>query len=284
MKLIKNLPTILPVYDNIKNQNRFKENVKVNCLQPLFSPSNSILPFMMKIDLDSPKPSSWKLYNENGSVFNDISNNIDLLKPVNFEDSKYIYYNGEAMVFKFESIEEELNVSGNFYFGLIVDGIEYFSEIFAMHPDIKNNIFSDRFVKIEFWDEVDIEPVRYRKNFKQLIFIDTFIHSSETVIEEETEPDGYENQIPIFQKMTIKQRLSLLVPDFLKQAIESVQMHSNVFVNENNKKQGLIDRFKVTPTSEEFGSLYSLEIILETDILIKSGCNENKSIISETWN
>ena len=68
----------------------------------------------------------------------------------NFEDSKYIYYNGEAMVFKFESIEEELNVSGNFYFGLIIDGIEYFSEIFAMHPDIKNNIFSDRFVKIEF--------------------------------------------------------------------------------------------------------------------------------------
>lgn len=283
MKLINNLPVVLPIYKNIRDQNRYKENVKQNCDVALLAPSDSMIPFMFRIPKDSPVPTSWKLYHENGSVFNDISNNIGLLKAYNFEDVCYVYFKGEKMTFKFEDFEQDLNVSGNFYFVIEIDGEEYISEIFQMKDDIKTNEFANKYVKIEFWDEVDIDPIRYREGFKQVLFIDSFIHTSETEIKEDNENDGFDNEIPTFQKLTIRQRLSILVPDFLKTAIESIQIHEDVVIYENNKRQGNIDRFKVNSTSEEFGSLFSLDLILETDVLIKSNCVENQPIISEIW-
>ena len=53
-------------------------------------------------------------------------------------------------------------------------------------------------------------------------------------------------------------------------------MHEDVFVYEQNKREGKIDRIKVTPSSDETGAFSTVEIVLETDILTKTQCDENK--------
>ena len=277
MKFIKELPTVLPFYTNKKNQNRFKENVKNKCPFVLFSPSNALLPFLVQLPKSSPKPTSFKIIDLNGTE-TDLSNNISKLKAIDYEDFAYCYYNGEELIFKHETFEQVLNLSGFFYVELIIDGKSYFSEVFLMTKEITSNSFSDKFVKIEFWDLTDIEPIRYRNDFKQVIYLDTFIHTSEPEIEQENENDGYNNAIPTFSKLTIKQKMEILVPDFLKIAFLTLEMHENIFVNEQNKREGKIDRIKITPTTDEDGSFSTLEIIMETDILTKTQCEENKAV------
>ena len=110
MKLFSELPTVLPFYTDKRNQNRFKENVAKNCLSFLFSPKNALLPFVIQLPKNSPKPTSFKLISLNGQE-TDLSNNISKLKAIDFDDFAYCYYNGQILDFKFESIEQELNLT-----------------------------------------------------------------------------------------------------------------------------------------------------------------------------
>ena len=275
MKLFNELPTILPFYTNLRNQNRFKENTKKNCDFNLLSPSNALLPFMLKLPKGSPKPTSFKLISENG-VETDLSNNISKLKAIDFDDFAYCYYNGEKLTFKYEEIEQDLNLNGKYYIELLIDDIKYFSEVFLMSNEIKSESFSDKFVKFEFYDTKDIEPIRSRNNFKQIVYFDTFIHTSEPEVEEEAERDGNNNAIPTFSKLTIKQKIEILVPDFIKIALMTLQLHEEIFVFEQNKRSGKIDRIKINPTTEDGGAFSTVEVILETDILTKTQCENNK--------
>ena len=211
----------------------------------------------------------------NGSE-TDLSNNIGILKAIDFEDFAYCYYKGETLVFKHETIEQELNLKGSFYIELNIDNVFYFSEVFVMKEEITNSEFSNDFIKIEYWDSKDIEPIRYRDGFKQEIYLDTFIHTSEPEIEEETEPDGNNNLNPTFSKLVIKQKIEVLVPDFLKIALMTLPMHDEIKVFDQNKREGKIDRTKVTPTTVANGAFATLEIVFETDILTKTLCDENK--------
>jgi hypothetical protein len=280
MKLYEELTTVLPFYTNKRNQERFKENVAKNSVLKILSPSNALLPFMLKLPKSSPKPTSFKIIDMNGTE-TDLSNNISKLKGIDFDDFAYCYYKGEELTFKYEAFEQPLNLCGFFYIELKIDDVHYFSEIFFMSQDIKANEFSDKYVKFEYWDEKDIEPLRYRNDFKQIFYLDTFIHTSEPEIEEENEVDGLGGQIPTFTKFTIKQKIEVVVPDFFKNAIMTMQMHDEIFVYEKNKRQGKIDRIKVTPNVDETGASFQVEIILETDILIKTECEQNKIAVNE---
>ena len=167
-------------------------------------------------------------------------------------------------------------MKGSFYIELNLDGDLYFSEVFVMKEEITNSEFPNDFIKIEYWDSKDIEPIRYRNGFKQEIYLDTFIHNSEPEIEEETEPDGNNNLNPTFSKLVIKQKMEILVPDFLKIALMTLPMHGEIKVLDQNKREGKIDRIKVTPTTVANGAFATLEIVFETDVLTKTLCDENK--------
>lgn len=284
MKLFNELPTILPFFTEIRNQNRFKENVQKQCAINLLSPSDAFVPFTIKLPAGSTKPTSWKMYDTNDVEVADISNNIELLKAFDFGDSVYCFYHGQQLTFKHETIEQPLNLSGNYYLKLTIDDVDWFSETFKMCNEIKHDHFSNRFVKIIFWDDVDIDPIKYHDDFKQIVYFDTFIHTSDPEIEEESESDGNNSQIPTFQKLIVKQKMEVVVPDFLKIAMLTLQIHQNVEVFEKNKRSGKVDRTIVTPTTEEFGSFSTLDFTFETDILIKTICQENQPIISEVWN
>lgn len=280
MKLYDELITVLPFYTNKRNQDRFKENVARNCAFKLLSPHNAFLPFMIRLPKDSPKPTSFSIVDMNGEK-TDLSNNIPLLKAKNFDDFAYCYYKGEELIFKYEAFEQPLNLQGFFYIELVVAGITYFSEVFFMTRKISSGSFSDDFVKIEYFDPKDIEPIRYRDGFKQVVYLDTFIHVSEPEIEEEAETDGLANKIPTFVKFTVKQRMTVYVPDYLKNALMTLMMHDEVFIYEQNKRQGKVDRKQVTPTADEDGASSTVDIVLETDILTKIMCEQNKTATNE---
>mgnify|MGYP003589627340 CR=1 FL=1 len=132
-----------------------------------------------------------------------------------------------------------------------------------MSNEIKSESFSDKFVKFEFYDTKDIEPIRYRNNFKQIVYFDTFIHTSEPEVEEEAERDGNNNAIPTFSKLTIKQKIEILVPDFIKIALMTLQLHEEIFVFEQNKRSGTIARIKLTPPPHACGASSTVKIIIK---------------------
>ena len=278
MKLFSELPTVLPFYTDKRNQNRFKENVAKNCPFKLLSPSNRPLPFVLQIPKGSPPPQSVMIYNCDDSVHYDLSENINKLKAVDFDDFAYCYNNGQV---SWTYGGQKMNFQGMFYLLIQINGVAYFSETFCMTTEIGSNqfdspFFADNLVKIKFSDTTDIEPIRYRNGFVQEIYLDTFIHTSEPEIEEETEADGLGNKNTTFSKLTIKQKIEIFVPDFIKNALSTLPMHEDVFVYEQNKREGKIDRIKVTPSSDETGAFSTVEIVLETDILTKTQCDENK--------
>lgn len=283
MKLFNELPTILPFYTDIRNQNRQKENVKKNCPIPLFSPVNSFLPFTIKLPSGSTRPTAWKIFDQNDIERLDISNNVGLLTAFDFGDSVYCFYHGDPIQFVHGSVNQQLNLTGSFYLKLTIDGIDWISEVFTMCDQITDKSFSDRFVKIVFWDDRDIDPIKYRDGFKQIVYFDTFIHTSDPEIEQEKEPDGYGNENPTFEKLIVKQKMEVIVPDFLKIAMLTLQMHNNVEVYEKNKRSGKVDRTTIVSSNEDFGSFATLDVTFETDILIKSACGENQPIISQIW-
>ena len=96
MKLFSELPTVLPFYTDKRNQNRFKENVAKNCPFKLLSPKNRPLPFTIQIPKGSPPPQSVMIYNCDDSVHYDLSENINKLKAVDFDDFAYCYNNGQV--------------------------------------------------------------------------------------------------------------------------------------------------------------------------------------------
>lgn len=283
MKLFNELPTVLPFYTDIRNQDRKKENVRRNCPIPLFSPTNAFLPFTIQLPKDSPKPTSWKLFNTGDIEVADLTNNIGVLKAFNFDDFSFAYYNGDVLTFSHDTFTAEMKLTGRVYMVLEIGGQKYFSEVFEMCSQITNSEFADRFVKVVFWNEKDIDPIRYRNDFKQIVYLDTFIHESEPQIEEDNETDGRGNNIPTFQKLVVRQKMEVVVADFLKVALLTLQLHDFVEVFEKNKRSGMVDRTTVSASSEDNGSFATVQLNFETNILVKSACEDNKTILSEIW-
>lgn len=274
MKLYEELPVVLPFYRKLQNQNRFKENAKKLYDYLHITPKGKILPFMLRLPKDTEKPLKMFLVDLN-EVKTDISNNIHLLKAVNFEDYLYCYYLGEELIFRYETREENLDLSSNYYLEIEFKDFILYSEIFCFAN-------TENLLEITFSDIKDIEPLRYRKNFEQKIYLDTFLHTSEPEIEAEGERDGDNNLIPLFEKLTIKQKCESLVPDFVKIALHTLEIHDNILVNAQNNRVGAIDRVKVSAQDEETGAYSQVTLSFETDILTKGEC-ENKNALNDNF-
>ena len=120
----------------------------------LFSPSDSIVPFTIRLPKDIPKPTIFKLIGINGNEI-DLSNNINFLEGVNFEDFTYLFYKGQKLTFN----NQELNLCGCYYVAIEIGNVFYFSEVFKMVKEIKSDSFSNDFMKIEISNSYDIEPI-----------------------------------------------------------------------------------------------------------------------------
>lgn len=274
MKLFDELPSVLPWFDTEKKQIRFRENNSKVEIYKLYCPNDRFLPFLIKLPKDSPKPEKWFMIDLFG-IKTDISHNIPILKALNFNDATYGYYDGSEIQFKRGDILEPLNLCGYYYLELVINNKSYFSEILYLSK-------KDNLLKIEFWNDGDIEPLRYRNEFHQKIYLDTFLHTSEPAIEEEGERDGDNKFIPTFVKMTIKQKAEAIVPDFVKIALSTLQLHDNIKVSFGTR-EGIVDRVEVTSQVDETGAYSSVIMDFETEVLSKKTCDDDLPALNSNY-
>ena len=275
-KIFNELPIVLPFYESVKSQEIYKENVDENLYYKLISPQNSLLPFQIRMPKDKPAPTAWKIISHCGKTSIDISNNLSKVKIYEFEDFKQAVYFGEPLQFVFEQINEPLNLPCGFYYAQFefADGSKYVSEIFYPHNNLQE------FLKIVFYCNNDVLPVIYRDNWQQILYLPTYVHSSVPELEEETEEDGFNNEIPIFQKLMLRYKFVDVVPDFLKIVLVSLQMQDFVYLWLNETRSGEIDRVFVTATPDETGATNEVEVIFEDDVLVKTSCGKNEPTVS----
>ena len=154
----------------------------------------------------------------------------------------------------------------------------FISETFYI-PENKFKVGEDNdFMLVEFWNEKDTEPILFRENWKQRIYLDSFIHSAVPEMEEETTKDGVNTPIPIWQKLTLKYKFTDVVPDFVKIALVSLQMNDFIYLYLTRENRGgKIDRVLVTATPDDTGALNNLDVVFEDDIMVKDSCETEKT-------
>ena len=276
--IYKELPIVFPFYEYQPNQDRYRENIEGLNQFNLISPVNAFLPFQIEMPANKPHPTSWVLFKLGGDgtvVQNfDLATNWSKIKIYEFADRKVATYNGEALTI---NGGEAMNLSCGYYYTDIRfnDGTHYYSEVFF----IPENAFAvgavNDFIKIDFWNEKDIIPILYRDNFRQTIYLNTFVHSFEPEIEQETEKDGFNNEIPIFSKLTLRYKFTEVVPDYIKTALISLQMHDKVTIT-TKYRAGEIDRVQVTAQPHEGGGFNDVDVVFEDNILYKTKCESNQ--------
>ena len=215
-----------------------------------------------------------------------MSSSFNKIKIYEFGDKKVAVYNGEALTGRpFKGQVGALNLYCGYYFTRLdfADGSAYYSEVFFVPENAFTVGSPNEFIKVEFWNETDIKPVLYRDNFRQTIYLNTFVASYVPEIEEETEKDGFNNKIPVFQKLVLRYKIVDVVPDFLKIALISLQMHDHVVIT-TASRSGEIDRLEVTAQPHEGQGINDIEILFEDDMLYKTNCQTNDVANSvTTW-
>ena len=285
MKFFKELPTIFPFYTDIAHQNERIENRRNVCPFKLLSPENALLPFQFEINKTSPPPDRWEIVSADGFNSIDISNNLNLISVYEFTERKVAVYFGEELTFIYESINKILKLETGRYFTRFVfpDGDYLVSEIFTV-PDrkFKNAESPDNLLRIDFWNDSDVNPIIYRDGWRQTIFLDTFIHIATPEIEEDVEADGNGSDVPTFQKLILKYKFSDDVPDYIKIALISLQMSDHVKLTAIGRS-GEVDRVSITATPDDSGSNI-VDVVFENDIIIKTACAKSETVINkENW-
>ena len=87
-----------------------------------------------------------------------------------------------------------------------------------------------------------------------------------------------------FKQLDSSDQLKQYAEKRLAKLSKFIPNDDNVEIFEKNKRSGKIDRIKVSSAIEDFGALSSLDLLFESDVLLKTNCNNNKAIISEIWN
>lgn len=275
--IFKELPIVFPFYENHKQKDVNKENVESICAFKLISPKNALLPFQIEIPINKPNPTLWQIVNVcDGSTIN-LNASLSQIKIFNFEEKKQAVYYGNAL---------PIDLACGYYYTIFqfADGTYYVSEIFYVPANGFKLGENTEFMQVDFWQDKDVEPLIFRYGWKQTIYLSTFVHSAIPEVEEETEKDGFNSEIPTFQRMVLKYKFVELVPDFIKIALVSLQMQDNVYISLSDKRSGKIDRISVESQPDESIGLNNVEVIFEDDVLIKTACGENKQEISQaTW-
>lgn len=284
MNIFKELPIVFPFYDSERHLDFRKEN-RTGIFE-LISPKNALLPFQISLPTGKPQPTKWSIISFPSGSEIDITNNLSAVKVYEIAGEKTAVYFGDALQFVFEARNEPLNLPTGFYYSkfYFTDGSYFVSEIFFVPcPAFDAGSTAEGFFKIEFWNNHDLKPVIYRDDWKQILYLKTFVHGSEPTLEEETKKDGFNNEIPVFQKLILKYKFSEVVPDFVKVAIVSLQMQDEVYIETENGRSGKIDRVWVSTEDDEAIGMSVVTVTFEDDVLIKTACSEQPASVISGW-
>lgn len=271
--LFNELPTAFPIYDKLEKQTRYHFNDFKTNYDVLISPANALPSFQFKISLEQAKQvQRVYLVKECSGVELEITDYMNFRYYI-LESGFYIKYFGDVL----QSGEDELFIlPSNYYLRIEFSESEnYYSEIFKVPEERFKKNESNRYLKIEYSASSDLNPISYKDGWKQEIYLDSFIYKSEPEIEEDGEKDGVNNTIPNFQKLTLKYNFVAFVPDYLKIALVSLQIHNKINITSNNNlRSGFVNDCEVTFTDEAGGFISEVSVKFIQYIITKNACDE----------
>lgn len=284
MSLFNELPTAFPWYEKIEQQYRYLEHTEIDCDYKLITPRNALLPFQF-YKAPGANPTTWEIFEVNTNALIVNLSIIGKIRRATRGGKDYIYYDGSALV---SLTNVPLVMPFGFYYSRLSfpDGSTFFSEMFYIpEPAIAFNVgaISIPFLKLEWWNNSDIAPIFYndlvsgKPYFRNVVYLDTFINSSEVEIIEDGEQDGNDELIPTSQKAIIRHRISDFMPDYLKKAVIISQIHDHILVTtKRNVRSGELEKIEVTATLEDDSVFSTVDILFQDTLaIVKRGCADN---------
>lgn len=272
---MRTLPTFFPFYSDIEQQEHRRENAKTVCGRPAITYPDRLLPFQFIKETGSPI-AELKLHKANNKTnYIDLYNPtvLGLIKCAATENGYYVYYNGDPLVFRdYASNILPLNMGIADYYLYIkfADGQEVYSEVFRVYPA------HQKLLKITVWNDTDIFPLKYTDiEFKQFVYLDTYLHRSESEIVEETERDGNGEAIPTFQKIIVDNIAEVLAQDGFKNALVAIQMYDHVEVKDGDFPPFEAQMVETSVTPDDTGALSVVEMRFQRLIMTKTACEKN---------
>jgi hypothetical protein len=279
--LYNELPVAFPWYDKLEKQNRYNEHTGTICDYQLVTPADALLPFEFYKTPGGALPTIWEVFEINSqNLVSDVSANIVLLFRVVREGREYICYHGEQLA--------GLAMPPGYYYSKMSfpDGSLFYSEMFHV-PESLFYIANDaniEFLKLSWYNNSDVRPIFYNNlngqgiaKFKNVLYLDTFIHASEPEITEDGTRDGNDELIPTFQKVVIPYRITIAVPDFIKKSLAVMPLHNFIrVITKQGVRNGFLESVKINTALEASGALSIVDILFYGDIAItKKGCTDN---------
>lgn len=199
---------------------------------------------------------------------NEIVNDVD----INFN----VYLDSQSNKHLVISLLTDNDLVGSDYY-LSVETVlgNYYSEVFCVVSSLA------KLITIEWASSKSrVGSLIYPESFKHSINIEAVITPTESEIEEDTESDGFGNEIATLQVLKQGHTLSFVVPNFIAQALTALPLHDKVnFINraigegttELEKKNKYIT-VRSTPEEDNCNSL--VEINYTDELIINAGCDE----------
>lgn len=290
MLVFKQLPIIFPWYDRLQKQVRYRENVGKVCDYKLITPNDALLPFQFRRSFSLSTPTSWKIFEVNTNVeVRNITTSLGDLKTKPAEAQNYFYYSGVPLTVSGIPI---VPLPFGFYYSVIQfsDTTSFYSEVFhipadsfSITPIMVGNYTDMNYIRLQFWNNCDLRPILYNdlvggdSVFKQTVYLDTILTSTEPELFVDGAKDGNDVVIPTFQRLVIKHRISNLVSDYLKVALHLLPLHEKLsIVLHQGLDYGDIDKISIQSTVEASGALSMVEMLWEQELaVVKTGCCDN---------
>lgn len=255
--------SVLPWYTSISEQNHKKSYAYGN-IYPLFTPANKLLPFQIMRTTRTNAVTSVHLYNRDGSLFADITQNMKQtgLQVVRFASLGYdvIVYPG--------ILPMPINTPDGIYYATLSDGVQtFYSEMFTIVQDVSG------YLKIEWYDienaVFDAGTIVYQNPaFRNVLYLCTELGKPEYQFDEEGENrDGY-----FFPEKQISEKTYhciCLAPEYLCDVMRFIRMSDYVTVTDKYGRTYDCDTFLITPKWQTQGDLASVEIEFETATVVK---------------
>lgn len=206
--------------------------------------------------------------------------------------TKSVLQDADGLKYLIVTAQLSQSMLGDDYYISVASGYsKHYSEVFCVSQ------IKDHNITIE-WSSTSgkVGNMVYLNNFKHSVNIDAVIVQREPEIEEETEEDGFGNEIPTLQILKQSYEMSFVVPNFIAQALAALPLHDKVnFINKaiGEETTELVEKHKyvtvkATPELDNCNSY--VEITFTDETITKTACaNEvialnNPPMVSIVWN
>lgn len=110
--------------------------------------------------------------------------------------------------------------------------------------------------------------------FRKIHFQGLTIVLSDTQISESVVEDAFGNETSVSQMIIQKYMFSAVLPFYLIEALTTLPLHSEIYIDEWYGVTKKISKIEVIPEPEDFGCAGKVTIRFETNRVVKSGCCE----------